>query len=870
MIKCNGTAMIKSHLQLQFEKLIKSVCCYYHNTGCLIRLHSTMGRRKGKAGKGAPHHKNSGNVEAAANARSRTQNPSGKSQVKTQKTHKAPSSINLVVLGTGGPGASRSLLVTSEFTRYMFNCGEGTQRLAAMSKGLRASAFAKLSGLENIFITHKSWENTGGLLGLAMTLEGQKNPETKVYTNRDTTQIPQDRGSSVMRLYGPEGVEKITLMAKKFSVHSNMRIMRCEGEFQDAGLTITPVIFYSDSSKDSEETPEPVAKRVRRNSSSTSEVISQDTAFAYICKAKPPLAKINIEKCYDAGVTIGPMVGQLQRGFSVTLEDGRIVYPSQVIDDIAVDRRPFLVVECPHESFLTSLMTSPQLQEFMTSSDPQSSFAVIVHMTPSEVYNSDEYQKWMKRFPSSIDHLVMNRDAAEVDLLRVREHQARLSLVGSDIFPLMPELTKMDDIDGVQALTESGVENGASTATSASSSESELGSLGQGRIIKACSGLVYVYRGKRRGYYIEADEFNCQAIQKPFLEIPEVTLELDKLGNSSSHESQSEDENGQSSVSSYPKVVFLGTGSSEPNRIRAQSCILVQLSKHTNVILDCGEDSYGQLYRFFGPKKASRVLRKVKAIFVSHMHADHHLGLFSLLKERKRAFDEKKLPHSSAIVMAPIQMRRWLRFYDQELEPVNHLFRFMHHQQGLAATDEMEVRTATADDVLRELSLTHYEPVEVEHCFNSYGVTFTHSNGFKLAYSGDTRPCDNLVTAGENCNLLIHEATHEDALMENAAVSKHSTFSEAMSVGAKMKAENIILTHFSQRYAHMVPFFNMDMPHNVGIAFDNMQVCPRTMKSLPKVIPALTAIFSDELQKLEIRNIKRTREQEAKQSVEER
>lgn len=48
-------------------------------------------------------------------------------------------------------------------------------------------------------------------------------------------------------------------------------------------------------------------------------------------------------------------------------------------------------------------------------------------------------------------------------------------------------------------------------------------------------------------------------------------------------------------------------------------------SKHSAIILDCGEDSYGQLYRFFGKAKASRILRKVKAIFISHLHADHHL-----------------------------------------------------------------------------------------------------------------------------------------------------------------------------------------------------------------------------------------------------
>lgn len=38
-----------------------------------------------------------------------------------------------------------------------------------------------------------------------------------------------------------------------------------------------------------------------------------------------------------------------------------------------------------------------------------------------------------------------------------------------------------------------------------------------------------------------------------------------------------------------------------------------------------------------------------------------------------------------------------------------------------------------------------------------------------------------------------------------------------------MNAENILLTHFSQRYAK-VPLFEDDLPEKVGIAFDNMRV----------------------------------------------
>lgn len=50
-----------------------------------------------------------------------------------------------------------------------------------------------------------------------------------------------------------------------------------------------------------------------------------------------------------------------------------------------------------------------------------------------------------------------------------------------------------------------------------------------------------------------------------------------------------------------------------------------------------------------------------------------------------------------------------------------------------------------------------------------------------------------------------------------------STFSEAVDVGNKMMAKHIILTHFSQRYPHMVPLFGITLPENVGLAFDNMQ-----------------------------------------------
>lgn len=79
------------------------------------------------------------------------------------------------------------------------------------------------------------------------------------------------------------------------------------------------------------------------------------------------------------------------------------------------------------------------------------------------------------------------------------------------------------------------------------------------------------------------------------------------------------------------------------------------------------------------------------------------------------------------------------------------------------------------------------------------------------------------VIVGMDSDVLIHEATMEDELSHEAVIKMHSTTSQAIEVGRLMHAKNILLTHFSQRYAKL-PRFNENFDDNIGIAFDNMQV----------------------------------------------
>ena len=68
----------------------------------------------------------------------------------------------------------------------------------------------------------------------------------------------------------------------------------------------------------------------------------------------------------------------------------------------------------------------------------------------------------------------------------------------------------------------------------------------------------------------------------------------------------------------------------------------------------------------------------------------------------------------------------------------------------------------------------------------SFGVSITDRDGWKLTFSGDTRPCEELVKLGMNSDLLIHEATMEDGWEDEANAKRHSTTSQAIQVcGAK-------------------------------------------------------------------------------------
>lgn len=148
------------------------------------------------------------------------------------------------------------------------------------------------------------------------------------------------------------------------------------------------------------------------------------------------------------------------------------------------------------------------------------------------------------------------------------------------------------------------------------------------------------------------------------------------------------------------------------------------------------------------------------------------------------------------------------------------------------------------DKWLKILGLVNIGTCYVQHhCHDAFGVAIEMSNGIKITYSGDTLPCDELVRLGENSTILIHEATMEDGLEDDAFKKGHSTVSQAIKVGQLMKAKYTILTHFSQRYAK-IPLMEKSV-ENVTIAFDNMEVTIDDLPIMHNMYDVLKEIYAN-------------------------
>jgi len=268
------------------------------------------------------------------------------------------------------------------------------------------------------------------------------------------------------------------------------------------------------------------------------------------------------------------------------------------------------------------------------------------------------------------------------------------------------------------------------------------------------------------------------------------------------------------------RITFLGTGGSVPSPHRNPSAIAVRRESEL-FLFDCGEGTQQQMMR-------AKTGMKITAIFITHFHADHVLGIPGLLQTLSLQGRTEPLE-----IYGPKGVRRFLyhllslgyasKNFDVKAIELQHgdvirrqnyeirAFKTEHNIRSIGYVLEEAMRPGKFNrERAIELGLKpgplfsklqHGESVFVNgREIRPEDVLGPPRPGRKIVYTGDTRPCESVIQAAENADILIHDGSLAEAEKELAIEYMHSTVTEAAEVAAKANVRKLILTHISARY----------------------------------------------------------------------
>lgn len=834
------------------------------------------------------------------------------SQTRSISTIRSMFSITTITQPSSDTKHPLLLLQSSHGEKYMFGkVAEGAQRSLTENK-------IRISKLENIFLTGElNWSSLGGLPGMILTIADQG--KDKLVLN-----------------YGTELIKYVVSTWRYFVFRFGITLdTNVTGQYKDKLLTVNSINIYPKKDKkvkifgtqEQNVLNSIVAKMfpklapTHRYDPSSDPYLNvnlplptehpeqqRQLSTCYEIIINPIRGKFKVQEAIKLGVPKGPLFAKLSKGEQITLKDGIIIKPDQVLEK-SREFGTVLIIDIPNDSYMDSMI------EYFKEYD-HTKLGCVYYFLGDDVTINDQLISFMELFNrkegTPVKHIVSHKLVSPNNISFMGSTITTLKLKAlqnkSYNLPHTDQMLSKEFFDCFEKDAELGatlIQSQENDIKKSSIANDTVHVLSQDTVVQlepytmntgniACSVLDKDNKTMSR-------QFPWRQLYdnhiKP-LDIPTATYE-----NLIENQLRVNNFSNDTDKKEHVEVITLGTGSALPSKYRNVVSTLLKIPYKSlngeiinrNVLFDAGENTIGTIRRMFSSIDVKSIFQDLKLVYLSHLHADHHLGIISILKEWY--IHNCKDLDAKIYVVTPWQYNKfvteWLAMESPKvLDRIKyisceHLFygNFVRMETQSLSLDEYEKLglenedktvngnqskkrklsmnqgssyrdLATINEMYKDLHIKLFQTCRAIHCNWAYSNTIDFmtneffQKSFKVSYSGDTRP--NLKNfaeiIGQGSQLLIHEATLDNELQEDAIKKRHCTINEAIEVGNVMNCEKLILTHFSQRYPK-----SPSIDGNIEIkakeycfAFDGMIIDWETLGEQMDILPFLNKVFIEE------------------------
>ncbi|KAI5967349.1 hypothetical protein CANMA_003169 [Candida margitis] len=723
-------------------------------------------------------------------------------------------------------------LTTRQGNRYLFGkIPEGSQRVInAIGSEVR---FPKL---QSIFLTGtiSTWSDIGGLPGLFLTISDATKKGIKVVGDCNLlSYIVATWRQFVFRL----GIDLEIVNVDQSPLVSNDEVIVKSIKIppRNKATTTTPsssasekvltqirklasLMFPLDTTEVNSRNPEsyksdPSSKDIHTHVQlpEASKLITQQDSISYYVEFVPIPGKFDPKRAKELGLKPGPVFKELVAGKSVVNEAGDTISPSQVVGPDRILPK-VLIIDIPSEDYYQPTISSDQWHKI-------DNVGLVYHFIGDDVdFNMQEYQSFINQFPSNTKHLVSHRSITNNIIINEKFAVGHLKLKS-----IMPENFQLMNSDPFKPLTNDGKVDRLHSLQCMGIDDTGV-HCDNANVLSNSNELLY------------KEITHSSDKEAPSFELLESRFNLDEKGPN---------------LKDLVHISTLGTGSALPSISRNVLANLIRIPYQHNdgtiayrsIIMDAGENTIGSMLRNFGHDSENdlkQIFSELALIHLSHLHADHHLGMISLIN---RWFElnsdigsvDKKLylivpwqfitfvrdwyslehQYNQSIDLARLQMFSCEDFLKEGRLPEYKKLTIDEFEQAydcgdihrsIAKSSLQPLNTAAIAKMYDAIGIESISTVRALHCAWAYSSTFkfildaNHSQFFTISFSGDTRPNPKFCSIGHNSDLLIHEASLDSYWIDEAIAKKHTAMIEAVAMCQLMNCPNLLLTHFSSRY----------------------------------------------------------------------